>query len=388
MGIPVTLIEGKALLAGQSSHSHGYLHRGFIYLEPSFKLVRDLREGSDRWENLLLSNRVDFESRSSIVAFASEADRATVQDLWPLRGMDVDSEVLDSKQTADLDQAFGLRRAAGGMARTSEKVISVKSMAEALATPNRADCRTVKGTVLRLRTKSDRVEGLVVKLDDEIVELTASLYIITAGIGSLPLAKEATGASRWLVNRQSYMLVLQGKDLPRCSAVFPGTSRQGLFIGSRVIDRTAVWLVSDFVSYAGLDQNSVGMRLWLRNVYRNLNEVSTVLEDGRAEMWGIYPAPKAEFRSGVSLEGASIDDFGLTNMIVALPTKLTLAPLLGELVCRWTKVRLGATRGFDQSELGHSGLSSADETWQSCQLYDLGYLKDVLEGAAFPRDML
>lgn len=77
----VTLVDDAGFGAGQSNHSHGYLHHGYIYITGGGHLSRSLRTGAARWGQLLDEAGCSPTHTNAIVGFrdplAARSARAT-----------------------------------------------------------------------------------------------------------------------------------------------------------------------------------------------------------------------------------------------------------------------------------------------------------------------
>lgn len=52
-GFKCLMVEARELAAEQSGHSHGYIHRGYIYLRAERALVDKLKSARELWEEYL-----------------------------------------------------------------------------------------------------------------------------------------------------------------------------------------------------------------------------------------------------------------------------------------------------------------------------------------------
>jgi hypothetical protein len=179
-------------------------------------------------------------------------------------------------------------------------------------------------------------------------------------MGNQRLLIQATAGNPLLLGRVShsqqvrlgFMLVIKGShaELPPLTGVFPDLG--GLFLVSRRSDQTdeTVWLVSDNRSQLLTfieDWIEYDAQWWLRVVLSNLSRLAPPLF-GTAALrerfhWGIYHAPKAEVRSdGAVPHEEHIEQFGVENLWVVWPTKLTLAPKVALEVLSQLRQALGA----------------------------------------------
>ena len=237
----------------------------------------------------------------------------------------------------------------------------------------------IEGDVVRLERESTTVTGAVVSVAGEEVLLSSSFVVLCAGTGNLRLAESVISFRGTALNRTSPMMVLRGPELPRLTAMFHGHETHGLFIASRRTDEGWVWLVSNYVSFSGAAITSTALRLWLRDIRTTLQERTIGLDDPRNE-WGYYEASKGELRSIRSmLSSHNVESYGFDNFLVASPTKLTLTPLLGDLVMTEITSTLrahprpaGTTEWQTPSEM-----SVSPERWRAAPLEQLSSLMEA-----------
>lgn len=382
-GYSVTLVEADALFASQSGHSHGYLHRGFIYLDKGPAFLQELQAGADRWEELIRSAGASFETEESLLGITDDADRYALEQQIE-QNERPGLRLLNDAEAQAWSATSGLRVPPGGLAITPEKVVSVDAMAAALL-PLPETVVLVQGRVTGIGRSGTRVTH--VELDGGALRIEAEAFVFTTGTGSTALVESVARTTGWMLDRQSHMLVLFGEDLTPCSSVFPGIPMRGLFVGTRTLvdEPGAAWLVSDFVSSPGVDHGPAAARQWLKSVVKGVSAVSSVLADGRATAWGRYPAPKTEFRPGVGLSGPSIQSYELHNAAFALPTKLTLAPTLADIVLDWVRGLFdGGVRPLETAGAGLPVPGVACETWTRCARYPMTDLAVVVAGTNPP----
>jgi len=185
---------------------------------------------------------------------------------------------------------------------------------------------------------------------------------LAAGAGNAALLDLASGGRRdFLRNvsgqqqiRKSHMLVVKGAfrrarrdraagSLEPLTGVF---SMGGLFIVSRQLGDSTVWLISDnrgptigFIE----DWMAYDKRWWLARVWASLREIAPAcFSDPKQFEWGLYAAPKAEGRAAGDIPHEErVESFGLSNLWVVWPTKLTLAPQASRCVVDEIQQRLG-----------------------------------------------
>ena len=322
--LAVTLVEASGFGARQSNHSHGYLHRGYIYHQPSESLVKALGEGADRWITLFESAGYDSYLSTSTVAFTNPVNADRASDNWRAAQLPVVRGNLPARfRPGALVSAF----------ETTERAYDFTPWFQFANRKLLRDVSTLKGAVVRLLTEGNRVTALHVRRDSFDLAVRARYYVLAAGVSNVELIEGAAQIRGRALNRTSFMLVVEGA-LPLQSVVIPDNDAYGLFIVSRPSAALgqSVWLVSNYISYAAGVNSVLGAGLWLRGIGRVLRRLTDVIDDG-AFRWGFYPAPKAELRPDPRLLSEhATESYGFTNCLVASPSKLTLAPLLADTV--------------------------------------------------------
>lgn len=322
LGHEVTLVEADGLGAAQSNHSHGYLHRGHTYLSPGDALVATLGRGADAWLAEYERLGLDPLSREGRVGFVNPVSARAATERWRAAGLWFE----DAEPPAGFD---GGRFAS--FHATREATIDLTPWLETMRARGLPGVRLLRGTATRVLVRDGAAAGVEV---DGRLELLAGHTVLAAGTGNLRLAESATAHRGRAVNRTSYMLVLAARGLLRATAVIPDHEAYGLFLAPRGLpDGRDVWLVSNYVSYAGGPGSPRAALLWARALARTLRRYTHVFDHDELA-WGLYAAPKGEVRfDRRSLNQHVVERYGLANLFVASPTKLTLVPLLaGELV--------------------------------------------------------
>lgn len=359
-GLSFTLVEADGVGAGQSNHSHGYMHRGYAYIEGSSALIRCLSDGAARWTELFAEYEVGPVTRWSAIAFSNALVAATATHKWnqlslPVVPMEAPPWLAASGQFVRLF-------------RTEEPAYDFHHVLRELrgALP---PGRIVQGEARMLHRRGEYVTGVDIAVGDQVHRFVAGNVVLAAGAENEALMRTVTTHRGRAISRMSYMLVLRSPSLPRASLICPEPMHYGCFLVSRTHRERAVWLVSNFLSYARLEQSTIAKGNWLRATLDRLGAVYPWEDDPELEL-GIYEAPKMELRSqpGVISPHAA-EAYGFANLTVAAPTKLTLVPLLAEEVAM--KVRRG--RRYDNRRarpIATTELMAADdwpvlqERWQ------------------------
>lgn len=371
-GRTVTIVEAEQAGSGQSNHSHGYMHRGHIYLSPSSDLVSNLRLGADRWASLLNGVVEPVTSTSSLV-FANAYEAGVAERAWDLAGLEFqESTAPPSIRGESFARTFTTQEA------TYDFTGWLRSAATALG--RRPEVQFVVAHVQALEREGSRITGVVIDRGGSQLRLRSSYIVLCAGIDNLRLASSVTRFRGNGLNRTSMMLVLRGPELPRLSLVAHGHETRGLFLVSREHAGSMHWLVSNYVSFATDHATDTAARLWLRDIRATLLARTSALADSSI-VWGYYQAPKGELRSmRNTMDKHSVQSYGLENLCVASPTKLTLAPLLADAVAQFLSMRLrGSAKPTDLVELAPDGQppSVSPEKWLEPDLQPIGSLMAI-----------
>ncbi len=372
-GFSVAIVERGLVGGEQSNHSHGYMHRGHIYLKPSLELVRNLSSGADRWRAEMDALGIQSISDKSSLLFTNPHESDVAATAWRKAGLTFADEA---------DLPAGVRSGAATRSFLTEEVTFdftdwLRAQYERLAAEPAVTF--INGEVRRLERKSTTVVGAVVSLAGEEVLLSSSFVVLSAGTGNLELAETIIRFRGNALNRTSPMMVLRGNELPRLTAMFHGHETHGLFIASRRSEEGWVWLVSNYVSFAGGTVTPTAIRLWLRDIRATLLERTVGLDDPQNN-WGYYEAPKGELRNIRSrMNSHNVQSYGFDNLLVASPTKLTLTPLLGDMVMDEIALSLRAYQrpaATPDLETG-SALSVSAERWKAAPLDALRSLMEL-----------
>jgi glycine/D-amino acid oxidase-like deaminating enzyme len=320
LGLEVALIDREGFAAGQSGHSHGYLHQGAIYTQPDPHFVAELQRGTRAWQQILAGLGVEPITETSSIVFTERLNAEAAERSWEEAGL-----VLRS--TTELPPGFAGERIAATY-ESAEPVVDFTPVFQALG-GRLNGVTTIRADVRRLLRHGPKIDGALVSRRGEEIVVKARYYVLAAGTGNQRLLELAGRLQTTLVIRSSFMLVVKG-NLPPTSTIVPERESYGLFIVSRSCGTGFVWLVSDYVSYAGGVQAPFARSAWVKAVRRTLTDLVPATA-ARGVSVGVYTGPKAEIRPvPYRMSGHSIESYGLTNLLAVAPTKLTLAPLLAE----------------------------------------------------------
>ncbi len=345
-GYSVMLVDQRGFAAEQSGHSHGYLHRGYIYRSGEERLISHLTAGADAWRQLLDSFGCDPINEEAYIW--NSVGLPVVREDYPPAGL----------RAHQLDAVF----------RSREATYDFTAFFDAVASRQAAGV-TLKAQVARLTSHRGQVTGAIVHADGHKLRLVAGAVVLAAGAGNARIAETAVRFRGRSMVRSSLMVVMAHSRLPALSAVMPGNETHGLFLVSRQRRSDTVWLVSNFVSFAGARPDTTLTDLWLSGLVEKLGSFCTGVREPDV-LWGVYEAPKAELRSqpGV-VEAHAMERYGTSNMFVLAPTKLTLAPLLAAEAAAGVADAIGdpGPQRHEADSLG-SPLTVCEERWRSVRL--------------------
>ena len=352
----VLLIDQGGYGAGQSNHSHGYLHQGYIYISGATGLIRSLGQGATRWREILHAAGCKPVTPGSTVAFTDQLSVAAARALWSRASLPIRS----GPPPAGFDG-----RTFAACFSTAEPSYDFTGLLQALQ-EDLVGVPQMRARLRRIRIQGGEVTGVEVQhaADRTRLLLRARAYVLAAGASNIGLLHQATRYRGRAISRMSFMLVAAGEHLPPTSLILPGNTHYGLFVVSRPRDGGGnVWLISNFVSMAHDGYNRSARRLWLKSMLGTIGPIAPVLRDADVR-WALYNAPKGELRdSPGTMKGHGWEGFGLPNLFVLAPTKLTLAPLLADDVAHELRSRLGAAPRTD-GEIAVEILPVLPERWR------------------------
>jgi glycine/D-amino acid oxidase-like deaminating enzyme len=357
-GLDCTLVEAAGLGAQQSNHSHGYLHSGYAYLDARTDFIRDLQSGSRAWSRMFRELGVVPVTETSTIGFSAQLNALAATTHWRRAGLAVAPTAPPTAFRGDLAACFC----------AAEPTYCFSPFFATRSSHASDGVTTRQATVSRLLRDGDRIVGVEVELEGRLARLRADRYVLTAGASNERLIASATNHRGRVVARTSYMLVVQAPDLPTVSAIFPENELYGLFLASRRHDGETVWLVSNYISFSGGEQTEIARRLWLQGTLRTLRRATEVLDMSDVKC-GYYVAPKLELRQQpAAISSYGIDTYGLENVWVAAPTKLTLVPPMAEELAEQVATAPSEPRHSTLPRLASKAVEPQPEMWQAERL--------------------
>lgn len=368
MGFRCLLVEPRAIAAEQSGHSHGYLHKGYIYYRAERNLVRNLMNSRQIWDRYLSgSERVAADSDLSLVGFENDNVARLATGVWDGAGLSVNE--LGSEQWPNFLNDSPLTR----IYSTNEPSFDFTSVLSRIAT-NANGLTVIRGRVTRFGFSRKKCTSVECEIGGRVRKIRARYLVLACGGGNAKIILNTFGYFQAAPStRTSFMLVVRGKPLPQLSLILPENQFYGLFMVSRKIAGDGVWLASNYLSYSGhCTSRSVAARTWSIATLRTLDSLFPKLLR-RGIRLGLYAAPKAELRRDPERlpEDKVVEHYGMTNVAAVWPTKLTLAPLITNELAGIVSTLLKQPANFGdlpRVNFPSEALPTARERWKSVRL--------------------
>ena len=318
-GYSVVLVEKNRLGGVQTMASQGVLHGGLKYalngITDSSEAIRDMPA---RWQaNLAGTGDIDLRSVNRYTdhqVFWSEpgllAKGAASLGIKALAGR---SEKIRANEAPEVLQHPDYD---GILFRVHEPVIDVPSLVHALAEPHK-DCLYFANEI--------RCSDDMVMADGQ--EFRPQRIILAAGAGNADFTDQPP-----MQRRPLHQVMLAMPDLPTFYSVCMGASPKPVLVTTshETEDGTPVWYIGGNVAETGVDRNESEQIDFARQELERL--LPWLNFDGAR--WGTVRVDRAEPEQidGEKPVGAYCKERGST--IVTWPTKLVMAPLLGDEVLR------------------------------------------------------
>jgi hypothetical protein len=344
-GYHALLLESAALGRGQTIQAQGIIHGGGKYAlrgVRDFAAVNAVKEMPERWRRSLAGKIAPDLRGARVLAerchlwLPRGSALARVQS-WGFMSVVAKAGLLSTAPEAVPEAAWpaALRGSALAVYALAEPVIATGSLLESLAARHRNYIRVYTGDV--------SFNAGEVRLGDTI--LKPGSIVLTAGAGNADLLRKAGVGGESMQRRPLAMVLLRGALQPLFGHCIVGGKTQltvttpapGLWqIGGEIAERLAHEPDDNLVRRKALDE-----------IRRRLPGV----DFARAEI-AVYRAVRAEARtanqrrpSGVHVGRAA------PRLIVAWPTKLSLAPVLAEEVFALAAEELKQPGGYDEDGL-------------------------------------
>ncbi|OUS24031.1 hypothetical protein A9Q99_26150 [Gammaproteobacteria bacterium 45_16_T64] len=333
LGYDCVLIENNELGGGQTLQSQGIIHGGLKYaLGGNLNAESDaIKEMPERWRKLLNDEETVKLSHTNVISktqhmwstgkFTSKFTSFFASKL--LRGR---IEKLKKDQMPTLFQASQFK---GSVYKLTDLVVDTPSLIQNLCAD--VDHRILKGNAIEFERTDDNVTTSRVTLaDGKAVNIHHQGVIFSAGAGNEKLAEMAqvTGAP---MQRRPLHMVMVKHALPYplfAHGVGSGSKPRITITSHQTEDGKLVWYLGGDIAENGVERDQESQ---IAEGKKELASLFPWLDFSNAE-WGTFHIDRAEPRQ----HGLSKPDCAHAhlenNVIVTWPTKLTLAPDLGDRV--------------------------------------------------------
>ena len=338
-GYQAILLERDRLGGGQSINSQGIIHGGLKYalhgaLTGASRAIADMPR---RWRNCIEGQgEIDLSAcrvlSEQFYMWSGPGFGPGLKTFFGSKAVAGKANLVASEESPEV------LRGSGVLYRLPDFVIDSLSLIEALSAPQKHRIFTIADDspqFVRYEGKRD----LLVEIEGKLVELKANRYVFCAGQGNERLIGQAgLGSPPRCQTRPLKMVSVSGASLPRLFLHVLGkglSATPALTITSHGnAEEETVWylggdLAEKGVSRSGEEQEESAKRQ-LQNLFPSLNFENL--------NWRCFDIDRAELAGA---RGGRPDNATIVNeedIIVAWPTKLTLAPALGDMVvARLTK---------------------------------------------------
>ena len=344
-GYHALLLESTALGRGQTIQAQGIIHGGGKYAlrgVRDFAAVRATKEMPRRWRQSLAG-----EVAPDLIGARVLSERchlwlprgsaiARVQS-WGFMSVVAKAGLLSTRPEpiAQSDWPEALRGSALAVYGLAEPVISTGSLLQSLASHQQKYIRAYTGAV--------SFSGEEVRIADTV--LKARAIVLTAGAGNADLLRKAGVDGDSMQRRPLAMVLLKGTLPPLFGHCIVGGKTQ-LTVTTPV---EGLWQVGGEIAerLAHEPQDDAVRRTALSEIRRRL----PALDLARAEI-AVYRAVRAEARTAAERRPSGVDvGRAAPRIIVAWPTKLSLAPVLAEEVFAMATKDLKQPGGYSEDEL-------------------------------------
>lgn len=327
-GIPSLVIESRHLGGGQTSHAHGWLHRGHVFADVERAEVEQLRAGVAWWQNALTAAGTPRISEQGTIATSDRAAADGLAAKWHRMGLEFEPSTSVSDQ---LPYAY----------RTNEwSVNPVQALQSVVA--NGHEVFYAQAKVIGLRADGATGEAnLVLDRAGRQVLLRARAVVIAAGVGIPSLIQKTTLAPSVGLRRSHMVVVRTSVGLPPAIAM-PEQRTKGLFGVQRVSTTGRHWLFSNFLSYGGERDSPTARSAWRRSLIQTVRAYLPALAEDNGALWGSYPAVKCELQRAVPLgvPGQGLVATSASNAIGVVPGKFTSAPVIAQAAAETALARM------------------------------------------------
>ncbi len=338
-GYSALLFETDALGCGQTLASQGMVHGGIKYalggaLSGASETIGAMPA---RWRRCLagddavdlsgvrvLSDQFYMWSNASLTSkFTAFAASKT------LRGR------IERLPAAEWPEIFKNPKFKGHVYNLHDPVLDTSSLLEQLAAPHRERIFQIDWSQARLQRDptTQQLQSLWVETDDGTVKLAAQLFIAAAGAGNAQIIADAAGGAPEMQRRPLHQVALTQANLPHLYAHALGSkSSPRVTISTHFTSNgQPLWYLGGDLATEGIERDAPKQLAFAQQ------ELASLLPwvDLSAADWRSFSIDRAEPQQTQLIKPD--DAFAelasdCNNLLVCWPTKLTLAPRLGDIV--------------------------------------------------------
>ncbi len=345
-GYHALLLESSALGRGQTIQAQGIIHGGGKYAlrgVRDFAAVRATKEMPERWRQSLAGEVAPDLTGARVLSerchlwLPRGSAIARVQS-WGFMSVVAKAGLLSTAPQPVPQSAWpeALRGSALAVYALAEPVISTGSLLQSLASRQQK-------YILRYEGPSVQFSGKEVRIADTVLKPRA--IVLTAGAGNADLLRKAGADGDSMQRRPLAMVLLKGTLPPLFGhCIVGGKTRLTV-----TTPADGVWQVGGEIAerLAHEPQDDAVRRTALNEIHRRL----PAFDLGRAEI-AVYRAVRAEARTAAKRRPSGVHvGRAAPRIIVAWPTKLSLAPVLAEEVFAMASKDLKQPGGYSEAEL-------------------------------------
>ena len=334
-GYAAVLVDRNAVGGAQTLHSHGFLHLGHAYPHVYTASASHFKSAMDEWQRFLAKNPEVERKQPAFVGFLGLANALYWERSWRSAGLhfhghpalpralsgSVLERVYETKQR-QIRPGLLVRRLVGSESAIVHGVLSSASI-----------------------TSRGHVESVAVDMEGDAgqVHFRPKALVLAAGSGNdslfdtLSSSHPFSGRPNTRTRRSLMLVVKSSVDLPQISLLVPDL---WLFVVSQIADDGGiVWLVS-----SGVDQPEGAVAVPIAEAARAVanklrfllpHMFGSIFESDQIR-FGAYEGLKSEVilpdQDDPAPVAPEVHSFPDSNVMLAWPTKLTLAPRASDLI--------------------------------------------------------
>lgn len=350
-GVPVLIIETRFLAGGQTAHSHGWVHQGYIFPDIKRNELEILRLGSTWWKETIAELEIRPISRQSVIGFSTNAEAQEHLAKWDALGMSYE-------QTEPLNNSITLAY------KTPEWAVSPLAVLQSIYTKTSGISIIYAKVIAINRIIFDDSASLVIEIDGERVVLYPGSIVLAAGNGIKSIITRHSKPPD-VITRKSFMLVVKTDSKLPHSFALPEKNCKGLFAVKRFSREGEYILISNFMSYDCHNNEDIIKGMWIDSILNTLKKYVPQIFSTPDCSYGYYPAEKIEpFKKialGVPL--GTTEQFLSSNTVLAIPGKFTLSPVVAQAAASMAISKIIPARKSRNFEKTHEPIWSYED-WQ------------------------